>query len=152
MKNEVLMKSSHKLKNERSKHIQAIEQPLININLNFFINQMKLRYLKSILQSRSSLPPSYCKSLDFKVLDSLSSCSSSIDCDSAHYPFYGFSIIMADSIFGVSGWAPLHKNLDLKVYFCSFYHSFGCAGMDLSNTGLKCQCQWIDVLSIIISQ
>ena len=60
MKNEVLMKSSHKLKNERSKYIQAIEQPLISIDLKFFINQMKLRYLKSILQSRSSLLPSYC--------------------------------------------------------------------------------------------
>ena len=61
------MKSSHKLKNERSKYIQAIEQPLISIDLKFFINQMKLRYLKSILQSRSSLLPSYCSSLCNRV-------------------------------------------------------------------------------------
>ena len=60
LRNEVLTKSSHKLKNERNKYIQAIEQHLISIDLNFFINQMKLRYLKSILQSRSSLLPSYC--------------------------------------------------------------------------------------------
>ena len=62
MKNEVLMKSSHKLKNERSKYIQAIEQPLISIDLKFFTNQIKSKYLKSILQSRSSLLPSYCRS------------------------------------------------------------------------------------------
>ena len=60
LKNEVLMKSSHKLKNQRSEHIQAIEQPLISLDLKFFIKQMKLRYLKSFLQSRSSLLPSYC--------------------------------------------------------------------------------------------
>ena len=47
----------NKLKNERNKHIQH----LISIDLNFFINQIKLRYLKSILQSRSSLLPSYCR-------------------------------------------------------------------------------------------
>ena len=44
-------------------HMQAIEQPLISIDLKFFINQMKLRYLKSILQSRSSLLPSYCRKI-----------------------------------------------------------------------------------------
>ena len=44
LKNEVLMKSSCKLKNKRSKHIQAIEQSLISIDLKFFMNQMKLRY------------------------------------------------------------------------------------------------------------
>ena len=30
------------------------------LDLNFFINQIKVRYLKSFLQSRSSLLPSYC--------------------------------------------------------------------------------------------
>ena len=54
------MKSSHKLKFEICKHIHSIEQPLITIDLKFFMNQMKLRYLKSILQSRLSLLPSYC--------------------------------------------------------------------------------------------
>ena len=54
------MKSSHKLKNERNQYIQAIKQPLISIDLNFFINQIKLRNSKAILQSRSSLLPSYC--------------------------------------------------------------------------------------------
>ena len=64
LKNEVLMKSSHKLKNERSKHIQVIEQPLTSLGLNFFINLIKLRYPKYILHSRSSLLPSYCTRLD----------------------------------------------------------------------------------------
>ena len=45
------MKSSHKLKNERSEYIQAIKQPFICIHLSFFINQMKIRQLKFILQS-----------------------------------------------------------------------------------------------------
>ena len=54
------MKSSHKVKNKRIQHIQAIEQPLINIDLNFFIYQIKLRYLKSILHSKLSLLQSYC--------------------------------------------------------------------------------------------
>ena len=44
LKNEVLMKSSHKLKNQKSEHIQVIEQPLISLDLKFFIKQMKLRY------------------------------------------------------------------------------------------------------------
>ena len=57
------MKSSHKLKNQKSEHIQAIEQPLISLDLKFFIKQMKLRYLKSFLQSRSSLLPSYCNKI-----------------------------------------------------------------------------------------
>ena len=59
------MMSSHKLKYERSQYIQAIEQFLINLNLKYFMIQIRLGYLKSILQSRSSLLPSYCR-LSFK--------------------------------------------------------------------------------------
>ena len=36
LKNEVLMKSIHKLMDERSKYIQAIEQTSISIDPNFF--------------------------------------------------------------------------------------------------------------------
>ena len=62
------MKSNHKLKSEKSKHIQAIKQPVISIDLNFFfINQIKLKYLKSILQSRSSLLPPYCRGCDTEI-------------------------------------------------------------------------------------
>ena len=60
MKNEVLMRSSHKLRFKRRKCIHSIEQPLISLDFKYFIIQMKLGYLKSILQSRSSLLPSYC--------------------------------------------------------------------------------------------
>ena len=52
LKNEVLMKSNPKLKFEIGKHIHSIKQPLINTNLKFCMNQIKLRYLKSILKSR----------------------------------------------------------------------------------------------------
>ena len=55
-----MMMSNHKLKNEKSLYIQAIEQLLININLNYFTYKIRLRYQKSILQSRSSFLPSYC--------------------------------------------------------------------------------------------
>ena len=51
LKNEVLTKSSCKLKNETSYHIQAIQKLLISEDLNFFIIKIKLKYLKSILQS-----------------------------------------------------------------------------------------------------
>ena len=54
------MMSNHKWKNEKSLYIQAIEQLLININLNYFTYKIRLRYQKSILQSRSSFLPSYC--------------------------------------------------------------------------------------------
>ena len=54
------MRSNHKLKFKRRKYIHSIEQPLISLDLKYFMIQMKLRYLKSILQSRSSLLPSYC--------------------------------------------------------------------------------------------
>ena len=60
MKNEVLMRSSRKLKFERRKHFHSIKQLLITLDLKYFMIQRKLRYLKSILQSRSSLLPSYC--------------------------------------------------------------------------------------------
>ena len=41
------MKSSHKLKNERSKYIEAIEQPFIIIDLKFFIKMnFKARWNK----------------------------------------------------------------------------------------------------------
>ena len=60
LKNEVLMRSSHKLRFKRRKCIHSIEQPLISLDLKYFMIQMKLGYLKSILQSRSSLLPSYC--------------------------------------------------------------------------------------------
>ena len=60
LKNEVLMRSSHKLRFKRRKYIHSIEQPLISVDLKYFMIQMKLRFLKSILQSRSSLLPSYC--------------------------------------------------------------------------------------------
>ena len=56
------MRSSRKLKFERCKHFHSIEQPLISLDLKFFMIQIKLRYLKSILQSRSSLLPSHCTS------------------------------------------------------------------------------------------
>ena len=46
LKNEVLMKSSHKLKNERSKYIQAIEQPLISIDLKFFYKSNEIKIPK----------------------------------------------------------------------------------------------------------
>ena len=59
------MKSSHKLKFERSQYIHSTEQPLIKTwfeefdlkDLKFYKNESRL---KSILQSRSSLLPSYC--------------------------------------------------------------------------------------------
>ena len=54
------MRSSRKLKFERRKHFHSIEQPLINLNLEYSMIQIKLGYLKSIPQSRSSLLPSYC--------------------------------------------------------------------------------------------
>ena len=60
LKNEVLMRSSHKLRFKRRKCIHSIEQPLISLDLKYFMKQIKLGYLKSILQSRSSLLPSYC--------------------------------------------------------------------------------------------
>ena len=60
MKNEVLIRSSHKLRFKRHKCIHSIEQPLISLDLKDFMIQLKLGYLKSILQSRSSLLPSYC--------------------------------------------------------------------------------------------
>ena len=59
-KNEVLMRASHKLRFKRRKCIHSIKQPLISLDLKYFMIQMKLGYLKSILQSRSSLLPSYC--------------------------------------------------------------------------------------------
>ena len=55
MKNEVLMRSSRNLKFERCRHFHSIEQPLINLDLKYFILQIKLRYLKSILQTKFSL-------------------------------------------------------------------------------------------------
>ena len=54
------MRSSRNFKFERRKHFHSIKQPLINLDLKYFMIQMKLRYLKSILQSRSSLLLSYC--------------------------------------------------------------------------------------------
>ena len=60
LKNEVLIRSSRKLEFERRIYIHSIEQPLITLNLKYFVIQMKLRYLKSFLQSRLSLLPSYC--------------------------------------------------------------------------------------------
>ena len=62
LKNEVLMRSSHKLKFKRRKCIYTIKQRLINLNLKYLVIQIKLEYLKSILHSRSSLLPSYCTS------------------------------------------------------------------------------------------
>ena len=59
------MRSSCKLKFERRKHFHSIKQLLITLNLEYFMIQTKLRYLKSNLQSRSSLLPSYCR-LSFK--------------------------------------------------------------------------------------
>ena len=61
MKNEVLMKLSCKLKFERHKYFHLIKQPLITLDLKYFIIETTLRYLKSILQSRSSLLPSFCR-------------------------------------------------------------------------------------------
>ena len=61
------MRSSHKLKFKRRKCIHSIEQPLISLDLKCFTIQMKLRYLKSILLSRSSLLPSYCSRTHFLV-------------------------------------------------------------------------------------
>ena len=56
------------LENKRSKHNHSIEQFLINLNLNFYINLIKIRYLKSILQSRSSSLSSYCINVSpFKI-------------------------------------------------------------------------------------
>ena len=63
LKNEVLIKSSQKLKNKRSKHVQVIEEFFVGMNFNFFFNQIKLRYVKSIFQFRFSLLPSYCRLL-----------------------------------------------------------------------------------------
>ena len=54
------MRSSRKLKFERCKHFHSKKQPLITLDLKYFMIQTKLRYLKSILQSRPSLLPSYC--------------------------------------------------------------------------------------------
>ena len=54
------MRSSRKVKFERCKHFHSIEQSLISLDLKYFMIQIKSRYLKSILQSRSSLLPSYC--------------------------------------------------------------------------------------------
>jgi len=59
LKNEVLVRSSHKLRFKRRECIHSKKQPLISLNLKYFMIQMKLGYLKSILQSRSSLLPSY---------------------------------------------------------------------------------------------
>ena len=52
MKTEVLIESSHKLKNEISYHIQAIEQPLNSIDLNFFYksNVIKIQWISSRLK------------------------------------------------------------------------------------------------------
>ena len=49
--------SNHKLKFKRRKYIHSIKQS-INLDLKYFM--IKLRYLKSILQTRSSLLPTYC--------------------------------------------------------------------------------------------
>ena len=54
------MTSSRKSKFERCKHFHSMKQPLISLNLKYFIIQIKFKYLKSILQSRSSSLPSYC--------------------------------------------------------------------------------------------
>ena len=60
LKKKVLMRSSHKLRFKRRKCIHSIEQPSISLDLKYFMIKMKLWYLKSILQFRSSLLPSYC--------------------------------------------------------------------------------------------
>ena len=46
LKNEVLMKSNHKLKSEKNKHIQAMKQPVISIDLNFFYKSNKVEIPK----------------------------------------------------------------------------------------------------------
>ena len=48
-KNKVLMRSSHKLRFERRKYIHSIEQPLISLDLKYFMIKVKLRYLRYIL-------------------------------------------------------------------------------------------------------
>ena len=69
LKNKVLMRSSHELKFKRRKYIHSIEQPLISLDLKYSMIQIKLEYLKSILQSRSSLLLSYCKNTHFHLPD-----------------------------------------------------------------------------------
>ena len=59
-KNVVLIKSSRKLKFEGCKHFHSKKQLLITLDLKYFIIQTKLKYLKSIIQSRSLLLPTYC--------------------------------------------------------------------------------------------
>ena len=44
------MRSSHKLKFEKRKCIHSIEQPLIGLDLKYFMIQIIIRYLKSILE------------------------------------------------------------------------------------------------------
>ena len=48
LKYEVLMKSSHKLKFERSKCIHSIKQLLINIKLEFYV-KLRFRYSRCCL-------------------------------------------------------------------------------------------------------
>ena len=62
------MRSSRKLKFERRKRFHLIKQPLITLDLKYLMIQTKLRYLKSILQSRSSLLPSYCSASVLKLV------------------------------------------------------------------------------------
>ena len=49
MKNKILMRSSRKLKFERHKYFHSVRQPLFSLDLKYFIIEIKLRYLKSIL-------------------------------------------------------------------------------------------------------
>ena len=60
-----------KLKFERCKHFHSIKQPLISLNLKYFMIQIRLRYPKSILQSRSPLLLSYCMCLDISRLHNM---------------------------------------------------------------------------------
>ena len=70
------MNLSHKLKDERSKYIQAIKQPLISIDPRFFYRSNEIK----IQGDQSQLPKSFYSLLQyFKYLNSLTTQSITFD-------------------------------------------------------------------------
>ena len=140
------MKPSHKLKIE--KYIQAIKQPFISINLNFFAHHTKLRYLKSILQFRSSLLPSYCITSTF--------CRNLVRIDFAsghasNYTIGTWKVLGARVMWKSSSWArPKRQWYQVRVNGklvthdnnCSIINSFFCV-FKMSVTDRRMD-QWTD--------
>ena len=67
----VVMKSSHKLKFQTSKCIHSIKQLFINIKLEFYVNQKRFKYLKSILCFHRTTPVSLFPFLNSKFKETV---------------------------------------------------------------------------------